>query len=425
MDQITYFGLDLGEEYSQISYYRDSMEDAVSISTHVGSRSYLIPTVVAKKPGVGQWFIGEEALRMPGYVSGILSKAYRKESLTVDCDEVQAVDLLTLFIRRVLSQAAVMGCDKQRDYFVFSVDRVSNPAVDTLLTITARLDIPRDHVKICGKKETFVSYVMQQDPVLYRNEVLLLDYWKNSFHAYVMHKDKGYEPPVVSVEEISAYCMQAIFEADKRPQQEQAEYKDSVFFSALDELLGNRLLSAVYLVGDGFEGDWMKKSLSRLCSGRRVFSGMNLFTKGACYYGKRATRPLGDHPEFLYLGGGNLLFNLCLSVYNKGENREQVLLGAGSFWQEARGAMEIILAGEDEPVLTFIAHSIQGKTKREFSKALPGLTVTPEKTTRLRIEANALSKDRVRIVVRNLGFGEIIPQESGEWEFELNLKEEG
>ncbi|MGN0170098.1 MAG: DUF5716 family protein [Lachnospiraceae bacterium] len=424
MDQITYFGLDLGEEYSQISFYRDSMEEPVSISTHVGSQSYLIPTVVAKKPGVGQWFIGEEALRIPGYLAGILSKAYRKETLMVESENVQAVDLLLLFIRRVLSQAAVVGCDKRRDVFVFSVDHVSTSAVETLLTITTRLDIPREHVKICGKKESFVSYVMKQDPVLYRNEVLLLDYWKNSFHAYVLQKNKTYEPAVISVEEISSYSIQAIFEADQKPVQEQAAYKDQCLFSALDEFLGNRLLSSVYLVGDGFEGDWMKKSLSRLCSGRRVFFGMNLYTKGACYFGKQSSRPLGDHPEYLYLGGGNLLFHFCLLVYYNGESHEQVLLGAGSSWQEAKGAVEIILAGDEEPVLHFVLRSIQGNQKKEIPKLLSGLTITPDKTTRLRVEASALSRDRLLIVIRTLGFGEVAPSPMMEWKFEIDLKEE-
>lgn len=424
MDQITYFGVDLGEEYSQVSFFRDSMEDAVSITTHVGSQSYLIPTVVAKKPGVGQWFIGEEALKTPGFIRGILSKAYRKEVLEIEGDKVQALDLLTLFVRRVLSQAAVMGCDKRQDYFIFCVDRVSNPVVETLLTVTGQLDIPREHVKICGKKEVFVSYVMQQDPVLHRNEVLLLDYWKTSFRAYILHQDKTYDPPVLSVEEISSYSIQEIFDAEKKPAAEQADYKDAVFFSALDEILGNRLLSAVYLVGDGFEGDWMKKSLSRLCSGRRVFSGMNLYTKGACYYGRRSLRPLGDHPEYLYLGGGNLLFNLCLKVYHKGEYREQVLLGAGLFWQEARGAMEIILAGDEEPLLTFYIHSIRGGTTRTVQKPLTDLTITKEKTTRLRIDAEARSKDRIFIRVSDLGFGEMVSGDNRKWEFELDLKEE-
>ena len=60
----------------------------------------------------------------------------------------------------------------------------------------------------------------------------------------------------------------------------------------LQKAFENRIITTVYLVGEGFEGGWMKNSLTFMCRGRRAFMGNNLYSKGACYAGM-----LRDYPE--------------------------------------------------------------------------------------------------------------------------------
>lgn len=62
--------------------------------------------------------------------------------------------------------------------------------------------------------------------------------------------------------------------------QELGEEKDEAFARLLTNCFANRSVSSVYLVGDGFDGEWMKQSLAVLCRGRRAFLGQNLFPKG-------------------------------------------------------------------------------------------------------------------------------------------------
>ena len=57
---------------------------------------------------------------------------------------------------------------------------------------------------------------------------------------------------------------------------------DENFLSIVKSALENRMISLVYLIGDGFSQEKMKESLSYICRGRRVFLGNNLFSKGAC-----------------------------------------------------------------------------------------------------------------------------------------------
>jgi hypothetical protein len=56
-----YFGLDISNRNTLISYYQLHMEEPETISTVMGSEAYQIPTLLAKRKGMGQWFFGNEA----------------------------------------------------------------------------------------------------------------------------------------------------------------------------------------------------------------------------------------------------------------------------------------------------------------------------------------------------------------------------
>ena len=419
MDEITYFGLDLSEYYSQISYFRDSMEEPVSISTHPGTEEYLIPTVIGKKAGISQWFIGEDALKLNNPINGILSKAFRKERIIVEDEEYEATELLALYMRKVLAMTAVASCDKAKDYFIICIDHATQMQTETLLAITDSLSIAREHVKICSKQECFCYYAMNQEPSLTLHDSLLMDYWHNSFRLYVLSKDTRLTPNVVKVSELQFPALNHMSDNLNMSDDEMSIHKDDVFLKALDDILGERITSSVYLVGDGFDGGWMNRSKSRLCAGRRVFFGMNLYTKGACYYGQIIRRKFKNQPEYLYLGGSNMLYNICLKVLDKEEIRMKTLISAGYNYQDAYGAMDLIIMPDEEPEITFYCKPIKGGEGTEYSFPLKGLVVSDNLTTRLRVFGKATSPDRILISIKTMPFGEMEKDLGLSWEYEI------
>ena len=54
-------GIDLCDDYSQISYFNTQVMDAASVGITDEENSCLIPSVVCKQRGKDAWFIGEEA----------------------------------------------------------------------------------------------------------------------------------------------------------------------------------------------------------------------------------------------------------------------------------------------------------------------------------------------------------------------------
>ncbi len=64
-------------------------------------------------------------------------------------------------------------------------------------------------------------------------------------------------------------------------------------------MFDKKVVSSVYLTGEGFENNWYPNSLKVLCNGRRAFIGNNLYSKGACYSSMRYADPYDDGPIYL------------------------------------------------------------------------------------------------------------------------------
>lgn len=407
MDQMTIFCMDMNEYFSQLCYLRPTDNEPVSYDLYTGTENYLIPMLVAKEPEVSRWYVGTEAVGREEEITGFLEKAYRKENILVEGEPVPAFSLLVLYVRRVLGLVSSIGCDKERDGFVFCVERASKAARETLIRLCGELEIPEEHVYITDKKEALSYYIMNQEPGLRMYDVLVADYWHRQVHGFTMHTDRSVSPQVVSVTETVIPSM---------------EKEDEAFYKVLDELLGQKSLSAVFLVGHGFEGEWMQRSLSRLCTGRRVFFGMNLYAKGACYYAKEKRRMETESPGFVYLGGGNVLSNVCLKAWHQGKETDVTLIQAGMHWQDAKGSADVLLKGPKENLsLTLCLYPLKKGQPREIPLALPGLVVAKDTVTRLSVTARAESRKRFSVTVKECGFGELFKAQGRSYDFSFDF----
>ena len=194
--------------------------------------------------------------------------------------------------------------------------------------------------------------------------------------------------------------------------------KDEKFLFLLKPTFAGEEISSVYLTGDGFDGNWMKQSLQFLCHNRRVFAGKNLFSKGACYAGYRKSVSSEEWP-FVYMGEQELKVNLSIKVLNHNEMQFISLLDAGENWYESEFSCEVILDGTKE-----IEFWVQRPDSRQASVEILELKDLPERenrTTRLRITAKPVSDRSIRLLIRDLGFGEIVPSSNKIWEHEISI----
>lgn len=403
-----YFGIDISNRYTVISSYRTGMAEPVTLSTVVGSENYLIPTLLSKKKGIGQWFFGDDAkvrtsMGEAVLVEDIYNLSLANASVMVDGSEYEARELLVLFLKKVIGMAGGAAVLAKLSKLVICVEQVSLEVMELMTFVAAKLDIEPNRLMLLDYKECFYYYALNQSPELFFYKVALFDYSGTNLVSYMLNRSQNTTPQVVTI--------------DVHNLGELSDNRDNSFESAIIETFGSELVSSVYLVGDGFDGDWMKTSLARLCRGRKVFLGKNLYSKGACF-GGLIKSGIKDWP-FIYIGDNELKLNLSLKILDGNELKFFSLIDAGESWYEAKGECEVILDGSAD-----IEFWLQRPESREAHVEILELTDIPNRenrTTRLRITALPVSDKEIAIKIYDLGFGEIAPSSGKTWEHTLSI----
>ena len=269
-----------------------------------------------------------------------------------------------------------------------TVERLTKENMEVFWKVANKLELTEEHFMVIDHKESFYYFVLSQQKELWNHDVFLFYCEGDMLFSYDLKRDVRTTPQVVTIRESA-------------PQQ-LGENRDASFSNIMTEAFMNRIVSSVYLVGDGFDGDWMKNSVKIMCSGRRAFIGKNLFCKGACY--AAAIRDRQNLWPYIYMGENEMKFNLSLKVKEKGNVAFYNLISAGKNWFEAKGACEVILSGA--PEIDFWKQLPNSREAIIETLELTDLPKRPDRTTRLRITATSVSDDKIEIEIKDLGFGE-------------------
>lgn len=407
--EAAYLGIDISSKYTVVSVYRSDMSEPATVSTVLGEESYSIPTVLAKKVGMGQWYFGDEAIKRSRtkeavLVDNLFTQALKNETVFVDNTSYEAKQLLVIFLKKIFSIPGPMAAMDTVAKLVVCVESVSLEIMELMNYVASMLEIDTKRLMLIDRNECFYHYALSQKPELFLYNVALFDYSGTNVISCVLNRNQSTRPQLVTLD----VCNHGDI----------TDNRDELFEDIVTRTIGNNLYSAIYLVGDGFDGDWMKLSLAKLCKGRKVFLGKNLYSKGACYagYTKDGKR---DWP-FIFIGDNDLKLNLSIKFLDNNVMKFFTLIDAGQSWYDVKGECEVILDGEPE-----IEFFIQRPESREAHTEVLELTDMPKRenrTTRLRIEASPVSDVAVSITITDLGFGEISPSTGKKWEHVISIK---
>ena len=402
-------GVDIGKDSTFLSFVSSGMDEPVTVSTVMGSESYQIPTKLSKKKGIGQWFIGNDALSQERLSMAIgcdrfYEKALEDEKIYVEGEEFLARDLLSVYFRKLLSMPLPGVTKGKLSLLVICVEELDMKVFSTMNAVAQRLGLSRNQLYLIDKSESFYYYTLSQERSIFLHDVLLIDYDGALLTHCFLQKDLRTRPVTVTIEKAS--------------HGEILDMKDERLYGIAESLLKGRIISGIYLTGDGFDGDWMKKSLSLMLQGRRLFLGKNLYSKGACYAGL-VRLSLKEWP-YVYIGDNELKLNISLKVIDSNEMKLYTLLSAGENWYDEKGECECILDGS--PALEFFVRKPDDRSSDVVSISLPGFPERENRTSRIRIEAVPISDSEVKLIVTDLGFGEISPKTLKTWEHIIKAK---
>lgn len=411
-------GYDLGSTFAQISFCRMSESEPETVSAVAGTEQYNIPAVLCKRSGVGQWYYGKEALKYAKEENGILienllEQAQRGEDVMVEEEIFDPIALLTLFVKRSFSLLNLQISPNQIEAFMLTVEDLTPRMVDILEKVVAGLQLKTQKIYFQSHMESFYFYMLYQQQELWNNDVVIFEYHTNMTFMR-LECNRRTQPKVVFIEkgEYPEITREEWSESEERREQ-QKQRLDEQFQHIAQENLRNYAVSTVYLLGDGFKGDWAKASLRVLCMGRRVFQGNNLYSKGACYGIMERLNPSEAGRAHVYLGEEKLKSNIGMRVLRRGVDSYFAVMDAGTNWYEAITDFEVIL--ESGNTIDFIITPLTGGTVTNRPILLEGLPERPRNATRLNVHIEMSAVDRAEVTIEDLGFGEIFVSSGKGW----------
>lgn len=418
-------GYDMDGRYAQISYCLPGNGQPETVSQTAGEEEFLIPAMLARCTDRDLWLYGKEA-RMSAEkgeataVTDLLEKAVQKEEVFVGGQSFDPVALLSLFFKRTLSLLSPALAPGKIRAFAFTVEEVTGPVIDVLTQAFSMLGLKGTRLYVVGRAESFFYYNINQPAELWARDVLLCDFSGPFLKTLLFTLNRRTTPTAAFVEEASFPHVRRLEQTQNEDKdRHQREKLDRFFSDAAGQLLRDRNVSTVYLIGEGFEGEWYQESLKLLCQGRRVFLGNNLYSKGACYAAAQRLSGTGPGTEYAFLGKDMIKANVGMHVQRRGQDAYLALLDAGTNWYEAKKECEFLL--EEENGFTLRITPLNGKEVREVVVTLKGLAKRPPRMTRIRMRMDMTDVETVRISMEDLGFGEFYPATHQFWEETFSL----
>lgn len=396
-------GYDLGEHTSQISFWHTKEKEPETASTVAGEEQYNFPTVLCRRTETNQWVYGKEAVKLSEEGGGIavegLPRLVREGGeVTVGEDTYDPVALLALFMKKSLSLLGAAFPLSRIDALVITVPRIDRRMIEALTRAVAAMELKAEQIYVRSHVECFYHYAVHQPPELLKGQALACDYEEGTLRTYRLEWNRRTHPVVAFAEEKEYPQM--------RPE-------DDMLLSVLKENCENRMVSAVYLLGRGFEGDWYQECLRYLCRNRRVFRGNNLYSKGACYCAGEELLPDDVGKQYVFLGGDKLKANIGMKALRRGQDSYYALLDAGTDWYEAKKTCEFYL--ETDNSFSVTVTPLNGKESKEIEVILSDLPKRGGRATRVSLSVSMQSENEAALTIEDLGFGEIYPATNKVW----------
>ena len=415
-------GFDLSDEFSQISYAYMNDDEPVTVSAVLGGDEICIPTMLGKYENENTWTFGFDAKRIEseggGTVIGNLISLAREGSMVrVEDREYNPVDLLALYMKKCFSLLSLTAPIEKVSVIVVTVDRPDAQTIEILSKAITTLRIKPEKVYYQSHSESAYHYMIHQPRDLWNHDVLICHLKEDGMFVRSLKKYVNTSPIVMVMEEQNFSHINSLLLKDAS--ESTKSRLDQSFCHILYGLCEDNYISSIYLLGDGFEGDWFGESLKYMSRGRRIFGGNNLFSKGAAYGAREKLEESDAASKHVFLGKDKVKSNVGMEVIKEGVSEYLPLIDAGRNWYETTKECDFILDNED--TLSFRITPLNGKNIKDVPMYLTGIPTRASKATRVHVDLKMVTERKLLVTVTDLGFGQFYPPSGLEWKSEIVL----
>lgn len=414
-DRTLFVGLDLCDDFSQISCFSTVTYEPESICKDRDQDKYLIPTVLAVKEDTKEWSFGEDAIACAKAGKGILlthilEKVKKEESVNIFGTEISCNVLLEKFLKKVLSLLKIEYPNNTIRKLVITLEDRNISLINHIYEALQSLGISKVRAIIQSHEQSYVYYALSQPKELWMNDIGMFHFNEVGLSYYQISLNRKLSPIAVGItkrnfEETLSYDL-----LSDKTMEESVAY---MFENIAKSVLHKQIISTIYVTGKGFEGNWANNTLKTLCMGRRIFMGQNLFTKGACYAAREAAGE-GKLQNFLFLGEEMLTSNISTMLYHDAKMEEFQLVKAGDAWYNVSRELDLLPDGEEE--IELIVYDIMKRTTVRHLITLDGVKNNPRRTIRLQLKIEFLDVHTCVVTVKDKGFGEFYQSNHRIWE---------
>ncbi len=412
-------GIELNEEYAQMTYYHTSVKEPLTLSRTAGTEDYLLPMAL-RQDDAGEWHFWDQ--KNPGdslpddrcRISGLYRIIGNGDTAPSGDGTVTAEELLAVYFRVCLNLLKVLTENAELQVMV-TVRTLTENWASAITSALEQNGVSRRHIYLQDYRASFYYYAVNQKKELWNNDVALIEYEQEKINGYVLHIDRTTRPAIARVEFAAA---QEVGDAVRngRSDSEWDRERDRLFFELLKKIFERRNVTVSYLIGDYFSKSWADRSIQFLCYKRHAYQGMNLYSKGACYAALERAGMIADR-GILFGGEDMVQVNLQMEMRIRGRLQMYPLVTAGANWYEVHHVCEFI--PDDEREIRIISQPMaQGESVVHILR-LTDLPRRQNRATRIRMTIYFTAPGRCHLEAEDLGFGEFYRPSGITWERDI------
>lgn len=404
MSQGKIIGYDISDAACQISFYNEELQEPQTYEA--SPESFQIPLVIATKNE--EWEIGIAAKRMEilheaKLVGELLAKSISRDKIILEHTNYEAVWLLSKFVNMSLKPF------ENIEAIVFTVPQINEIIAKILKGVAMHMGVKEDNIYIQDYRESFCNYIFYQPKELWQYDAALFYCDKTAVKASMLQKIESHESysnkTFVRVSDVAKAEQAVMGTIYPLLHGEKAREADEQFKIFVKNIFDQKVVSSVFLTGEGFENNWYPESLKVLCNGRRGFLGNNLYSKGACYTAiKRLSQ---DNEEMVYIDESKLTHRISINIKGEGGSSYLPIVSWGTHWFESNNSWELLL--EDTEDLELRVESLYHGQQKIVTLSLDGMDERDAYSMRIKLSVEAIDQDTFKITAKDLGFGEFYP----------------
>ena len=411
-------GFDLGDEYSQLSYAQNLIDEPEQLEIGSKDNAFLTPTAVGLLRDKKGWVYGWEAVQLAKenkvhLVTNLLDKIRKGHRIKIYGSLYDPIYLIERFISNLFTQLKVKWPSKSIRQMVVTIDELDATIVRGVYKALENLNIYRDRVQIRSYSNSYLAYVLSQERGIWANDVALFDFGQDKLTYSQISIERRNKPYLVNL--VQKDYSDSISYKDIDKVKESGNY-DYILENVINDALYKQIISSIYFTGKGFIDGISMKLVQKISKGRRIFIGQNLYCRGASYLARQVAggEKLSD---FVFLLEDTSHNSVWININDNNRGKELVLMDLGKSIWEPPETIDLILDNESQ--VNFLVRDKRGQTLIKDSIILNDLPKRPKRTTRIEVSLEYIDKSRFKIKVKDRGFGDLYPATDKLWEKEV------